>query len=236
MNNYIINKKDIDKNFFHFTNEKNLNSISDRGLIPCIGRNAKYLEKSKKIFFVEGLDNLLILFDCWINIYYYMPIVPIIYTLGAHFLRYKWFPQIIADSYFGILKKTKIHQKRAFQVFDKILDNSILLHLGLEENIDFKYNDKDEIKLRGYKKRHLELMGYSKRYSSLDNDSMDRWNMHTISEHKVKKEKIKLCILESGDYKLRDIFNYCVKNTKIDLENICPILYEYINHKKEKLY
>lgn len=63
------------------------------------------MEKTKKVFFVEGLDNLLILFDCCINVFYYMPKVPFIYTLGSHFLRQKWFPQFIADGYFGVLKK-----------------------------------------------------------------------------------------------------------------------------------
>lgn len=113
-----------------------------------------------------------------------------------------------------------------------MLDNGILLQLELEENIDFKYNDKDEIKLRGYKRRHLELMGYSKAYSSLDNNNMDKWNMHTITGHKVEKEKIKLCVLENKDCQLRNIFNYCIENTKIDLQNICPILHDFIKSQE----
>lgn len=40
-----------------------------------------------------------------------MPKIPFIYTLGSHFLRQRWFPQFIADGYFEILKKTKIHKK-----------------------------------------------------------------------------------------------------------------------------
>lgn len=229
---YIINKKDIEKNFFHFTDEKKLNSISKNGLIPYIGSHSKYIEKSKKVFFVEGLDNLLILFDCWINCWYYMPVIPFIYTLGSHFLRQKWFPQIIADGYFGVLKKSKIHRKRAFKIFNKILDNSILLQLDLEENIDFKYNDFDEIKLRGYKKRHLELMGYSKRYSNLNNPNMDRWNMHTISGKGIESKKIKLCFLKNNTNGLRNIFYYSIAHTKLDLETTCPILYDYIVDQK----
>ena len=70
---------------------------------------------------LEWLDNLVILFDCWINALYYIPVIPFIYKLGAFFLRYKWFPNIIGDSYFKILKVSKLHQKRAF----KRLDNQI---------------------------------------------------------------------------------------------------------------
>ena len=53
MEKYIIDKKDIDKNFFHFTNQKNLKTISKEGLIPAIGHHAKYIEKTIKVFFVE---------------------------------------------------------------------------------------------------------------------------------------------------------------------------------------
>ena len=65
---------------------------------------------------LEWLDNLVILFDCWINALYYIPVIPFIYKLGTFFLRYKWFPNIIGDSYFKILKVSKLHQKRAFKM------------------------------------------------------------------------------------------------------------------------
>lgn len=230
MKEYEISLNDINSNYFHFTRENNLESINNKGLIPKIGENAKYLEKTKKVFFVEGLDNLLILFDCWINVFYYMPKIPFIYTLGSHFIRQRWFPQFIADGYFWIVNKTKIHKKRAYKVFDKLLNESVLLNLDLEENIDFKYNDIDEIKSRNYKTRHLELMGYSKKYSSLKNNNMDKWNLHCLSNHIVNNNKIKLCYIE-GSYKLKDIFNYAVNNTALDLKNICPVLDGYLKTK-----
>ena len=235
MDKYILNKNDLQKNYFHFTSESNLESISKNGLLPNIGHNARYIEKTKKVFFVDGLDNLLILFDCWINVYLYLPRIPFIYKLGCFFLRQKWFPQIIADSYFGILKRTKVNQKHAFKVFNKLLNEGVLLNLELEEGIDFNYNDSDEIKTRGYKLRHLELMGYSKKYSTLNNDSMDKWNLHTYTNQKIAKNKIKVCILENGSYKLYDIFNYCIKNAKINIQDLCPNLYEYLRYEKETL-
>lgn len=231
MEKYNLSIKNLNSNYFHFTPKYNLESIQKNGLIPKIGKNARYIEKTEKVFFVEGLDNLLILFDCWINVYYYMPKIPFIYTLGSHFLRQKWFPQFIADGYFGILKKTKLHKKRAYKVFDKLLDESVLLKLDLEENIDFKYDDIDEIKSRNYKKRHLELMGYSKKYSSLENSNMDKWNLHCLSKHSININKIKLCYI-NGSCQLRDIFNYTINTTKLDLKDICPILYDYIASKK----
>ncbi len=37
--------------------------------------------------------------------------IPIIYTLGVHFLRQRWFPQFIADGYFWFKKKLKFIEK-----------------------------------------------------------------------------------------------------------------------------
>ena len=231
MNYYYINKKDLNSNYFHFTDRKNLKSIKSKGLVPNIGNNAKNIEKTKKVFFVEGLDNLVILFDCWINALYYIPVIPFIYKLGAFFLRHKWFPNIIGDSYFKILKVSKLHQKRAFKRLDKMLDNGILLKLDLEENIDFIYDDIDEIKSRGYTKKHLEICGYSPKYSDLNSNIMDKWNMHTLTNHIVNNKKIKVCYLEDSSSNLRDIFNYCLENTKIDFKSICPELCAYLKYK-----
>lgn len=234
MKYYYLSINDMQSNYFHFTNKKNLNSINTKGLIPNIGVNAKNIEKTKKIFFVEGLDNLLILFDCWINALYYIPVIPFIYKLGAFFLRHRWFPNVIGDSYFKILKVSKLHQKRAFKKLDRILDNGVLLNLDLVENIDFRYDDKDEIKSRGYIKRHLEVCGYSEKYSDLNSNIMDKWNMHTLTNHVVDNKKIKICCLKNSRSSLRDIFNYCLKNTKIDLKNICPELCAYLKYKGYK--
>lgn len=98
MQQYYLDINDIQLNYFHFTDNKNLESIKSKGLVPNIGNNAKNIEKTKKVFFIEWLDNLVILFDCWINALYYIPVIPFIYKLGAFFLRYKWFPNIIGDS------------------------------------------------------------------------------------------------------------------------------------------
>jgi len=63
MKKYKLTTSDITSNYFHFTANYNLESIEKKGLIPKIVKHAKYIEKTKKVFFVEGLDNLLILFD-----------------------------------------------------------------------------------------------------------------------------------------------------------------------------
>ncbi len=81
---YYINKKDLNCNYFHFTKSSNINSIEKKGLLPKISFHAQFLEDTKKVFFVEGLDNLLILFDCWINVCEKYPHIP-----GAFILETK---------------------------------------------------------------------------------------------------------------------------------------------------
>lgn len=76
MDSYYIDKKDLISNYFHFTKESNINSIKKNGLLPKISFHAQSLEDTKKVFFVEGLDNLLILFDCWINVCEKYPHIP----------------------------------------------------------------------------------------------------------------------------------------------------------------
>ncbi len=67
MENYELNLTDISSNYFHFTKSNNIESITKSGLLSKISFHAQSLEDTKKVFFVEGLDDLLILFDCWIN-------------------------------------------------------------------------------------------------------------------------------------------------------------------------
>jgi len=138
MNIYKLNTNDIDSNFFHFTKRNNINSIKINGLIPKIGENAKFLEKTNKVFFVNGLDSLLILFDCWINVYEKLALFPFLYTLGSRCIRYKYFPKFIAKWYFKWVNKHS-HKERAYKVFDQLLNDCILLNLDIKERIDFAW-------------------------------------------------------------------------------------------------
>ena len=54
MKKHKILLSDISSNYFHFTKEKNLESIEGKGLEPKISFHAQSLEDTKKVFFVEG--------------------------------------------------------------------------------------------------------------------------------------------------------------------------------------
>lgn len=234
MNRYKLSQADIKSNYFHFTYHNNLDSIEQKGLVPMKGTHAKYIEESKKVFFVQGLDNLLILFDCWINVYQKLPILPdskIIYGLGSKAMRSKCFPMFLFDFYFIIVKNSKRHRKYSHKVFNKLLDECVLLNLDIKENVDFVFSDTDEIKSRGYRKRHLKVLGYSEKYSDINSTKMDKWNLHTLANKKIHPNKIKLCYTNNS-CSIRDILNYALKTTKLNLKEVCPNLYDYINSEK----
>ncbi len=146
-------------------------------------------------------------------------------------MRSKYFPMFLVDLYFIIIKNSKRHKRYAYKVFDKLLDDCVLLNLDLKENIDFKFSDVDQIKSRGYRKRHLIELGYSEKYSDMDSNRMDNWNLHTLDNIGVDSSKLKLCSINNST-NIRDIFNYILENTKLNIEDICPTLYDYLNSCK----
>lgn len=231
MQQYNIGLEDLKSNFFHFTKKDNLENISREGLIPQLGEIAKYLENTKKVFFVKGLDNLLILFDCWINVYSKIPYLPCFWKIGNIGLKNKHFPKVLIDFYFRYLTGHKINYFYAYKIFDHLLDSCCLLNLDLQENIDFIYNDIDEIKNGKYQKEHLIQLGYSSKYSDLNTVSMDEWNMHTLSDHGVSKEKIKLCYVNRSS-NLKEIILFAINNTNLDIKTFCPLLYDYLIKRK----
>ena len=233
MKKYNLDNKDINNNYFHFTEYSNINNIEEKGLLPKKGKHAGLLEENEKVFFVKGLDNLLILFDCWINVYKKKPpfkeTSPLL-KIGSIAMKTKYFPTFWVDFYFKVTKNSKNHKKIAYQVFDKLLEECVLLNLDIKENIDFKMTDIDEIKSSGYKKKHLITMGYSKKYSKLEDNSMDEWNLHTIANRGVNKDKIKLCYYNNS-CKMKDILIFAINNTKIDLDEITPVLSDYLKDR-----
>lgn len=234
MKKYQLSLKDIKTNYFHFTKKSNLESINENGLIPQKGRHAKYIEETEKVFFVKGLDNLLILFDCWINVYKKVPLVPVskvTYGLGSKAMRSRYFPMFLVDIYLKLIKKSKRHKEYAYKVFDKLLDECVLLQLDIKEGKDFSFDDIDEIKTRGYKKRHLIELGYSEKYSDMTSSNMDNWNLHTSNNRGIESNKIKLCVINDSP-NIKDIFNYALENTNLNLMDICPNLYDYLNRIK----
>lgn len=231
MDSYYINKKDLTFNYFHFTKKNNINSIKKRGLLPKISFHAHSLEDTKKVFFVEGLDNLLILFDCWINVCKRYPHIPGLFILGTKIKGKNKFSKLISNLYFKWTEINKLHKYVAYKYFDYFLKSYILLNIDIKEKKDFSFNDVDQIKARGYDKDYLIKAGYSLKYSDLSSTKMDKWNLHTFTQHGVDSNKIKMCYIGKSN-KMLDILNYAIHNTCLDIKNICPVLFGYLKSRK----
>lgn len=228
---YQLDKKDINSNFFHFTRKTNILSITEKGLLPKIFIHAKSLEDTKKVFFVEGLDNLLILFDCWIHVCSKYPFIPGMFNLGTKLRGNNKFSKLIINLYFKWIEINFLHKFVAYKYFDWFLKRYILLNMNIKENIDFNFNDIDQIKAKNYDKDFLIKCGYSPKYSDLNSNKMDKWNLHTFSNHGIESSKIKLCCMNNSS-KMLDILFFTLKNTKLDIKDICPELWKYLKSRK----
>lgn len=79
------------------------------------GFHAQTLEETKKVFFVEKLDNLLILFDCWINVCEKYPHISGLFNIGCVIKKNNWFPKTIINAYFKYTEINKFHKFIAFK-------------------------------------------------------------------------------------------------------------------------
>ena len=231
MRNYKLGLNDINSNYFHFTRKRNLKSIDDKGLLPKLSFHAMSLEDTKKVFFVQGLDNLLILFDCWIHVCSKYPLIPGMFTLGTKIMRYRWFPKSIINAYFKYTEYNKLHKFVAYKYFDSFLKNYVLLNLTIKEEVDFSFEDIDQIKAKGYPKEYLIKGGYSPIYTDLETIKMDKWNLHTFSNHGVDSSKLKLCYINKS-CKMMDILDFAFNNTKLNIKEVCPDLWKYLENRK----
>lgn len=231
MRNYKLNLNDINSNYFHFTRQSNLKSIDDKGLLPKISFHAMSLEDTKKVFFVQGLDNLLILFDCWIHVCSKYPLIPGMFNLGTKIMKYRWFPKSIINAYFKYTEYNKLHKFVAYKYFDSFLKKYVLLNLTIKEKVDFSFEDIDQIKAKKYPKEYLIKGGYSPTYSDLETIKMDKWNMHTFSNHGIDSSKLKLCYINKS-CKMTDILDFAFNNTNLNIKEVCPDLWKFLKNRK----
>ena len=225
----IINIKDVDENlaYLHYTNKNNVNNIFKRGLLPKIGKSSKNIELNKKVFFTVGFDNTLLLMDSWIKWLVLRPKNNFVYKCGCFYMTHKIFPRIVVDLIFKNWIKSDKKIKYACKKLDNILENSVFLKLNLVENVDFSYDDIDEVKNQPFSRKQLS---YIYTYGNDINDNkMELWNMHTLKDKIIEKEKIE--IIEINNSKCaKDIVLYMINNKKLSIKDKCPFLQKYLNY------
>ena len=222
-----LNEIDLKNVFLHYTDKNNIVSIFKNGLEPRIGENSKGLEISKKIFFTIGDKNALIIMDVWLKWLMSKPKNKYIYRLGAYFMKQPYFPKFIYDIIFHFYHHSSQKFLNACYTLKKILENSCYLVLNLQENVDFDFEDIDEVKNQPFPKRFLK--GVYKYNSNLNNNKMEYWNMHTYSNKVIVPQKIKVLLFQN-EISAEKIVKYLIENNFEYVKKNCELLYEFYNY------
>ena len=192
---YDISEIDLNEDFFHYTNKNNLVSISKNGLEPRIGANSLYVEKSKKVFFAKGRTGIITIIDVWLRwLTANYGFCRFIYGLGTFYMRLPFCFESIPNY---VVNKSLQSKKKRFKVYkqmQKILDDSVFLVLDLENNIDFSYDDIDEVK-DTYYESFLKMLYPN--FSDLKDKKIEYWNMHTYSNKKIDAHKVSVLKIDN---------------------------------------
>lgn len=220
-----ISQIDLKHSFFHYTNKQNLDTILKNGLEPRIGENALYVEKTPKVFFVEGEKGIIMIMDVWLKwLTGKISTGKFKYWFGTTI--YMKMPFCIKSIPNNMVKKalaSKEKRLKAYVKMKEILDNSIFLILDLKENIDFNYNDIDEVK-NTYYESFLKLLYPSD--SDLKDNKMEYWNMHTYSNKPINPQKISL-LKNKDNLDANSILISIIEKDIKYIKNNYKFLYEY---------
>lgn len=220
-----ITEIDLKRTFFHYTCKHNLSTILKNGLEPRIGENALYVERTPKVFFAEGEKGIITIMDVWLRwLTAKISTGKFKYWLGT--VIYIRIPFCIKSIPNSMVKKSLNSKKKRLIAYSKmkdILEESVFLILNLEENVDFDYNDIDEVK-KTYYESFLRLL-YPKS-SNLKDHKMEYWNMHTYTNKIIEPQKVML--LKDGDVESANkiLIGIIKKNLEYIKKN-CEFLYEY---------
>lgn len=211
--------------FLHYTPKKNLPSIEKEGLLPKIGPNSKYIERTEKIFFCVGTEGFLTIMDVWLKWLAVQTNVPKwFYRFGCWWLRNKYTPKIFSTIYIKSFQNMSITKRNSRKVLKKILNESVILVLNLEEGKDFSYEDIDEAK-DAYEINSAIKFMYPDKERARDN-KIEYWNMHTFSGKKIPVTKISLLKVENS-IKVNDILKCLMEQNLTKNKEKYPLLFEY---------
>lgn len=224
-----LSEIDLKNAFFHFTDTANLDSIAERGLLPSIGENSRGVEKRSKSFFAMGNVGALEICNVWIKWLIYM-------KQRITYLKKAQSPQEtdeLKNQFDSDFLSGKIYTEEskidAFNRFYKIMSTKSYLILELEENVDYSLSDFDDVKKYCAKQEITHaLYGQTE---NINNDKMERWNMHTIEGVVIPPEKIKL-LHDQNSYSAYDIIKSLYQRTKTDDVKL-DFLVEFFKYAKE---
>lgn len=171
--------------------------------------------------------------DSWIKWLVAKPISNFIYYTGAFLLKVPFFPNVIHKIIIKFNRNKKKY-KWSYKKLKETLDNSVYLIMDLEENVDFSYDDVDEVKkFSHYPPAFIEnLYAYD---SDVLDEKMEYWNMHTLSNKIVEPYKLHVLRLKTK-IKASEILKLMIENSLDFVKQNCKQLYKYYcyNYKLPK--
>lgn len=231
-----IKDVDFNKSYFHYTDIHNFESILEKGLLPKVGANSIGVETTEKIFFTIGFEQTLVLMDVWLRWLIGKSAIDlpgksldtIFYRFCIWLIQWPIKPNFIIN---GIVKNSLKNPKRRRKLYATmkgILDNAIFFELKLEENVDFSFEDVDEVKIKNFDRKLLKMLYNCE--CKKDDVKMEAWNMHTFTGKTIPKNKLIILKCDSS-FKASDIIRFMVSKTEYNEELI--FFNEYLEYCNE---
>ena len=215
MKKVILDSLDMDKTLFHF-DVREINYIEQYGFPAEIGPDSKNAEKTKKVFFSKGVKGVLDIIDVWI-----------IWRMNKdHQKSEDWTKEFLSGDYLY----DEIKKEITFDNMYEWLEQRRYYKVELIEKIDYLEKDIDEAKQSAIKDKVEKentkgipwkfLFAYEmyKGKIAYNDETMEDWNMHTITGHGISSDKIFL--IETCD-------------GKDDALSVVEILYSRYDNKEE---
>ena len=187
MKKVILDSLDMDKTLFHF-DAREINYIEQYGFPAEIGPDSKSAEKTKKVFFSKGVKGVLDIIDVWL-----------IWRMNKdHHNSEDWTKEFLSGDYLYDEKKKEI----TFDNMYEWLEQRRYYKVELIEGIDYLENDIDEAKqsaiqdkvekenTKGIPWKYLFAYEMYKGKINHNDETMEDWNMHTITGHGISSDKI----------------------------------------------
>lgn len=193
LNDLLGNDKLLDNTLFHFAPKANYELIERDGFKAEIGKNALNIEKNPKVFFTIGPINLLRIADVWIRWISWHVAHKKYFGKNNENWSHEKFVQLKNEFASGYIFTEDVLNETYREFFD-MCKNFEYYVLDLEEDIDFSFNDVDEVKeshlhngVLTFSPTFIKMYGP---YSDFTSIKTDGWNLHTFPNRGVSPDKI----------------------------------------------
>lgn len=236
---------DFENSYFHFTDEANLKSIKENGLISAIGKHSEGIDKRASIFFTSGMIPTLQGADTWIKfimhrMYGEKNQFGIYNGLDENEIKSKqheWGEKFLNREYL----QDNYRKEKAFELLYSALKEKIFLTLDLRPEIDFSFDDVDYNKKEALDKKengdnipYLYMKEMYGEYSDADTTVMDKWNMHTYFGTEIEPERIMQVTDSHGRTDMLHILIEMYDKCKSYVDFQVDILEDFISYARQK--